>query len=101
MTKARSELRDVRQLDAPVIGDRAASPMQYPTCIQHGERAKSISGPVKCVRFHDKAKRHKASGIRLGCGREEGTLSHYLNRPLMVIAVLGELLTNYRQFNGT
>jgi hypothetical protein len=94
MTKARSEFRDIRHLDAPVIGCRPASPIQYSTCIQHAERTQSISGPMKCARFHDKAKRQKVSGIRLGCGREDGTLRRYLNRHLMVLALLGELLSN-------
>jgi hypothetical protein len=39
----------------------------------------------------------KRSGIRLGCRREDGTLSRYLNRPLIVLAVLSELLSNYFQ----
>jgi hypothetical protein len=56
-----------------------------------------MSGPVICVRFHDEAKRQKVSGIRLGCGREDDTLSRYLNRPLIVLAMLGELLSNYFQ----
>jgi hypothetical protein len=50
---------------------------------------------MKCVRFHDKAKRQKVSGICLGCGREDGTQSRYLNPPLMVLAVLGKLLSKF------
>jgi hypothetical protein len=78
MTKARSEFRDIRQL-------------------QHAERTQSISESIKCARFHDKAKRHKVTGTFLGCGRENATLSRYLNRLLMVLAVLGQLLSNYFQ----
>jgi hypothetical protein len=49
------------------------------------------------VRFHDKAKRYKVSGIGLGYGREDGTLRRYLNRTLIALAVLSELLSNYFQ----
>jgi hypothetical protein len=97
MTKARSALCEFRQLDATVIGGRPASPIKYFTCVQHSERTQSISGSVECLRFHDRAKRHSVSGTRLGCGRKDSTLSCYWNRPLMILAVFGELLLNYFQ----
>jgi hypothetical protein len=78
------QIIDIRQLDALVTGGRPASPIQYSTCIQHAERTQPISGLRKCARIHDKAKRHKVSGICLGFGREDGNLSHYSNPSLMV-----------------
>jgi hypothetical protein len=83
-TKFRSELCKIQELDAPVIGGRPASPIQYSTCIQHAERTQLTSWTVVYVRFHDKAKQQKVSGIRLGCGREHGALSRYSNPALIV-----------------